>query len=163
MEHLTQSMDELRKSLALPEEFYTTEVRWTDRLFAFSGKYFNFILDEPIPSYDAGFLFSSLTGSIGGFKILPVFGVKWLTPPTEIAILTEINSSRAFEAQLFHFGNKPRTMGAKFFNLENGKYRLTQTGTHASQFELSKMNRTIEITLPVQKLVNIRIAKGAAY
>jgi len=159
LESLTQSMDELRKSFALPEEFYTTEVRWTDRLFAFSGKYFNYILDESIPSYDAGFLFSSLTGSIGGFKILPVFGVRWLTHSTEIAILTETNSSAKFVAHLFHFGNKPRTMGAKFFNLENGKYQLNLTGNQQSQFEISTMNRTTEFTLPVQKLVKLSIDK----
>ncbi len=159
LESLTQSMDELRKSFELPEEFYTTEVRWTDRLFAFSGKYFNYILDESIPSYDAGFLFSSLTGSIGGFKILPVFGVRWLTHSTEIAILTETNSSAKFVAHLFHFGNKPRTMGAKFFNLENGKYQLNLTGNQQSQFEISTMNRTTEFTLPVQKLVKLSIDK----
>ena len=159
LESLTQSMDELRKSFALPEEFYTTEVRWTDRLFAFSGKYFNYILDESIPSYDAGFLFSSLTGSIGGFKILPVFGVRWLTHSTEIAILTETNSSKKFVAHLFHFGNKPRTMGAKFFNLENGKYQLDLTGNQQSQFEISTKNKTTKFTLPVQKLVKLSIDK----
>lgn len=160
MNRLTQSMDALRKSLSLPEEFYTTEVRWTDRLFAFTGKYFNYILDEPIPSFDAGFLFSSLTGSIGGFKILPVFGVRWLTHPTDIAILTDTNSSVKFEARIFHFGNEPRKMGARFYNLENGAYQLNQTGKKPSQVEISAMNRTIEIELPVQKLVKISMVKA---
>jgi hypothetical protein len=159
MDRLTQSMDELRKSLSLPEEFFTTEVRWTDRLFAFTGKYFNYILDEPIPSFNAGFLFSSVTGSIGNFKVLPVFGVRWLTPPTEIAIFTETNTRSKFEAQLFHFGNKPRKMGATFFNLENGFYQLKLTGNQPSQFEITNSNRNIEITLPVQKLVKIKIDK----
>lgn len=159
IERLTQSMNELRNSLTLPEEFYTSEVRWTDRLFAFTGKYFNYILDKPIPSFNPGFLFSSVTGSIGGYKILPVFGVRWLTPPTEIAILTETNSKRKFEAQLFHFGNEPRKMGATFFNLENGFYQLSLTGNKSSQIEITNDNRNIEFTLPVQKLVEIRIEK----
>ncbi|MCK5471497.1 MAG: hypothetical protein KAI99_23390, partial [Cyclobacteriaceae bacterium] len=139
------------------EEFFTTEVRWTDRLFAFTGKYFNYILDEPIPSFNPGFLFSSVTGCIGGFKILPVFGVRWLTHPTEIAILTETNTSNKFEAQLFHFGNEPRKMGAKFFNLENGFYQLNLTGNQSSQFEITNNDRIIEFTLPAQRLVKLEI------
>ncbi len=157
MERLTQSMDVLRKSLTLPEEFFTSEVRWTDRLFAFTGKYFNYILDEPIPSFNPGFLFSSVTGSIGNFKFFPVFGVRWLTPPTEIAILTETNTSNSFEAQLFHFGNEARKMGATFFNLGNGLYQLNLTGNISSQFEITNNNRMIEFTLPAQRLVKLKI------
>ncbi len=156
---LTKSMDTLRMSLSVQEEFFTTEVRWTDRLFSFPDKYHNSILDEPIPSFNAKFLFSSLTGSIGNFKFLPVFGVQWLTNSKEIAILTETNSTQKFEAQLFHFGNKPRKMGVKFFNLENGKYKIEFAGEQTSRIKLEENNRKIEITLPSQKLVNIKLEK----
>ncbi len=157
-EKLGESMVSLKKSLSLPREFYTSEVRWTDRLFAFN-KYFNMILKEPIPNFNANFLFSTLTGSIGNVKVLPAYGAKWLTPPTEIAILTMTNSTQKFEAQLFHFGNKPREMGVKFFNLENGNYKIEFTGEQTSRIKLEENNRKIEITLPSQTLVNIKLEK----
>jgi len=154
---LTKSMDSLRKSLTLPEEFFTTEVRWTDRLFAVNDMYFKHILDKPIPSFNARFLFSSLTGSIGNFKFLPVFGVQWLTHSTEIAILTETNSTHKFVAQMFHFGKEPRKMGAKFFNLENGSYRFYLNDKLQTDVEINENNRIIKFILPSQKLVNLKI------
>ncbi|MDX1285018.1 MAG: hypothetical protein R3182_08405, partial [Draconibacterium sp.] len=156
---LTDSLDNLRKSLSLPETFYTDEVRWTDRLFAVTKKYFNDILDEPLPSFNAGFLFSSLTGSIGNFKFLPVFGVKWLTSPKEIAILTETNATNKFEAQLFHFGEFPRKMGVKFFNLEDGEYRLKLNKKKILDFNLSSSNREIGFTIQPQELVKLTVEK----
>ena len=155
---LTSEMDLQRKSLSLPEEFYTTEVRWTDRLFA-SVRYFNHILDKPLPGLDAGFLFSCLTGSIGNFQILPVYGVKWLTPPTNIAILTEINSTNKFHAQIFHFGNDPRMLKVRFLNLENGKYRWQLTGRKKNSFEITSQNREIDLTIPSQKLCMLKVER----
>ncbi len=159
LEKLTESLSDLRKSLSLPEEYYTTEVRWTDRLFAFTNKYFNYILDEPLPSFDAGFLFSCFTGNIGNFKFLPVFGVKWLTDPKDIAILTEINSIQNFEAQLFHFGNKSRKMGALFYNLENGKYSFKLNGKKQFDFKINNDNNIIKFTVQPQILTLLSIEK----
>lgn len=156
---LTNSMFELKKSLSLPEEFFTTEVRWTDRLFAFNNKYFNDILPEPLPSFSAGFLFSSLSGSIGNFRFLPVFGVKWLTNPKEIAMLTEVNSVDKFEAQLFHFGNKPREMGAEFFNLKEGTYQLKLNGKKKSDFKIEGANRSMKFSIPANTITKITIEK----
>lgn len=151
IDRLTGEMDRQRKSLSLPEEWYTTEVRWTDRLFA-SVKYFNFLLDEPLPGFNAGFLFSCLTGNVGNYQIMPVFGVKWITDQTEIAILTEINSTDNFRAQLYHFGNEPRTMKVRFLNLRNGRYRWSISGGKRIRIDLDKENREIEFILPPQKL-----------
>lgn len=159
IDRLTESMENLRRSLTLPEEFYTTEVRWTDRLFAFNKKYFNYILDEPIPSFKAGFLFSSVTGSIGNLKFMPVFGVRWLTPANDIAILTQTNTQNSFEAQLFHFGDAPRKMGARFFNLEPGEYHLYLSDNKLSIIEIGDNNNNVDFTLPSQKLVRFVLNK----
>jgi hypothetical protein len=156
---LTESLKNLLKSLSLPETFFTTEVRWTDRLFAATKHYFRHTLDENFPSFNAGFLFSSLTGNIGNFKILPVFGVKWITNPNEIAILTETNSTQKFEAQLFHFGEYPRKMGARFYNLEEGNYRLKFTGSKNQEVAISEKNRNIKLIVPKQKLVSLVLEK----
>jgi len=153
---LTSEIDEQRKSLSLPEKYYTTEVRWTDRLFA-SVRYFNFILDQPLPGFNAGFLFSCLTGSVGNYQILPVFGVKWITYPNDIAILTTINSTFRFLAELFHFGNKPRQMKVRFLNLKDGSYKWRLSGREKGIVEISQKNREIEFSLPAQKLCKLTV------
>jgi len=160
MDSLTDSLEKLRESLSLPEEFFTTEVRWTDRLFATTKHYFRHTLDEPIPLFNAEFLFSSLTGNLGNFKILPVFGVKWLTNPKNIAVLTETNSTQKFEAQLFHFGDQPRKMRARFFNLEEGKYKMKMAGSKPEEINISAKNRDVEFVLSSQKLTKLILEKN---
>jgi len=155
---LTAEMDEQRKSFSLPKEFYTTEIRWTDRLFS-SVRYFNLIRKESLPSFDYGFLFSCLTGSIGNHQILPVYGVKWITLPSEIAILTEVNSIEKFQAQLFHFGDKEREMRVRFLNLQNGKYRFQLSGNKKKTFEITQDNREIGFVIPPQKLARLVVEK----
>lgn len=151
IKQLTSAADEQRRSLSLPETFYTGEVRWTDRLFA-SVRYFNYVLDKPLPSFDAGFLFSCLTGSVGNYQIFPVFGVKWMTSPTDMAILTEINSTTKFQAQIFHFGDQPGKIKVRFLNLIDGQYTWRISENQKGIIKISKDNRDIEFTLPSQKL-----------
>ncbi len=159
MDALTASMFQLKKSLSLPEEFYTTEVRWTDRLFATTGKYFDYTLDKPIPSFNGGMLFSGLTGNLGNYKILPVFGVKWLTRSTGIAVLVERNAPETFEAKLYHFGELPRKMGARFYNLEQGTYYLIVDGENVTTVKMSENNRDVMFELPSRKLVQLKIER----
>lgn len=159
MDALTDTMLNLKKSFSLPEEFFTTEVRWTDRLFAASGKYFRYTMDEPIPSFSGTLLFSGLTGNVGNYKILPVFGVKWFTKSTDIAILVETNSPETFEAKLYHFGEKPRKMGARFYNLEEGTYLLSIDGNKAGTIKVSDNSRDAMFELPVQKLVQLKMVQ----
>ena len=158
MQQLTTEMEEQRKAFSLPQEFYTTEIRWTDRLFA-SVRYFNLISEKSIPGFNSGFLFSCLTGSVGNHQILPVFGVKWITSPADIAILTQVNSTEKFQAQLFHFGNKPRSMKVRFLNLQNGNYLWKLTGSKKRIFEIKKENREIEVSIPSQKLCTLIVEK----
>ena len=112
-----------------------------------------------MPTFDAGFLFSCLTGSVGDFKIMPVFGVKWLTAPTDIAILTEINTASEFKAQLYHFSNTSRRMAAKFFNLENGTFNLQITDQDPVVIDLAENGNIIEFAIPAQKLAVFHISK----
>lgn len=151
LEQLTDEIREKRKALTLPVEFYTTEVRWTDRLFS-SNRYFSLILDERFPAFDATFLFSCLTGSLGNYQIQPVVGVKWMTHSSEIAILTEENSIHSFRAMLYHFGSEPRQMGARLLNLAEGKYNWYLSGKKQGTAELTMSNREIRFTIPARKL-----------
>jgi len=90
---------------------------------------------------------------------LPVFGVKLLTSPNDIAILVETNSTESFKAQLFHFGNQSRKMGAEFYNLENGTYTLALNGKRQYQFEIEDKNRKINVEIPQQKLTILTVDK----
>lgn len=156
---MSESLHELKKSLSLPEEFFTTEVRWTDRFFAFTGKYFNYILDKPLPTFDAGFLFLCLTGSIGNFKFLPVFGLQWLTHSKQIAALTITNGKNEYEAQLSHFGGSSRKMGARFFNLEKGNYQVEIDAEISFQKNINENYLEIEFLLSAQKLTTLKLTK----
>jgi hypothetical protein len=158
LQKLTSEMNEQRRSFSLPKEFYTTEVRWTDRLFS-SVRFFNFILKDPLPGFNSGFLFSCLTGNIGNHQVLPVFGVKWLTDPADIAILTEVNSATKFQAQMFHFGNHTRRMKVRFLNLQNGNYRWRLTGKNMGRINIGPNNREMEFSIPPQKLSTLVIEK----
>jgi hypothetical protein len=91
---------------------------------------------------------------------MPVFGVRWLTPPTEIAILTVKNTKRHFEAQLFHFGNNDRKMSAEFFNLETGNYDMYLGDTIISKPVISDKNKSVDVILPSQQLVILRMIKA---
>jgi hypothetical protein len=158
LQKLTSEMNEQRRSFSLPKEFYTTEVRWTDRLFS-SVRFFNFILKDPLPGFNSGFLFSCLTGNIGNHQVLPVFGVKWLTDPADIAILTEVNSATKVQAQMFHFGNHTRRMKVRFLNLQNGNYRWRLTGKNMGRINIGPNNREMEFSIPPQKLSTLVIEK----
>lgn len=155
---LTKEMDNQRKSLSLPAEWYTTEVRWTDRLFS-SVRYMNFILKEPLPNFNAGFLFSCLTGNVGNYQIMPVFGVKWLTEPENIAVLTDENSPERFAARLFHFGDAPRKMKVRFLNLRDGKYRWQIGGDKRNRITIDRENREIEFSIPSKELSYLIVEK----
>ena len=50
-------------------------------------------------------------------------------------------------------------MGARFFNLENGKYQLYLNEKLQSDFEISEVNREVEFVLSPEKLVKLKIEK----
>lgn len=160
VDDLTIQFDQQRKSLSLPIEFYTTEVRWTDRLFLFNV-YFRNIMKESLPSYNSGLLFSCLSGNVGNYKVMPVYGVCWKTHSKDIAIIVNINTSTIFQAKLFHFGSLNRKMGGEFFNLISGRYKISMTNKDTVFVDLNKFNNTIDFTLPPMKeiIIDIRMIR----
>ena len=55
----------------------------------------------------------------------PMNAVRWLTEPREIAALVTDRGRDRFSAELFHFGERPRTMAAELYLLTPGRYTLT--------------------------------------
>lgn len=155
---LTTHFNTLRRSLSLPETFYTTEVRWTDRLFTFVI-FFAYAHGQSPPHFSPIELFASLTGNLGDYKTMPLTGVKWLTNATEIAILVEENTANEFRAKLFHFGNETRKMGGTFYQLGNGTYNIWQDDVKSGEFNITTEERDAFFSIPSRKLCTLRIVR----
>jgi hypothetical protein len=105
-----------------------------------------------------------LTGDIGPPNILTLAGVKWLTPPIDIAIWVSQNREDLFEASLYHFGTQERRLEAKLLRIDvtdaeislecEGALRPTAlSGTETD-------NVALDFSLPSQNLCVLKIARN---
>lgn len=133
-------------ALSINEASYTTEVRWTDRLFRFSRSYADHYAEEPLPRVDTNALYASVTGDLGGASHLPLPAVRWRTHPRDLAVLVT-QTRGGLVAELVHFGEEPRTMGAT----------LTEGGDWALDCGGSGSGTEIEITLPPRELCTLTV------
>ena len=130
------------------------EGRWTDRVFSFHKNYLNYFLDEPIPTFDSDFLFSTLTGNVGNALYFPINAVRWYTPSTDIAILVTRADTQVFQADFYHFGMEDREMEAEFFLLKEGEYEVrireivTKETIFSQRIHLGNKSRKIEMVWP---------------
>jgi len=131
MEPLVAALRENATALRVNLPGYTSEVRYTDRVLRFATLFTaDGIMKRTIPeihSPNPGILYSSATGDPGTPDYFPLNAVRWLTPPRDIAALVTGHSRDGVRAQLFHFGDATRPMGAEFYLLEPGTYVLTLT------------------------------------
>jgi hypothetical protein len=109
-------------------------------------------------------LYATATGDRGAFRVFPLNAVRWLTPPRAIAALVTHSSRERFTAELFHFGQKPRPMGAELYLLAPGRYSyalLDGTSdvalTPRFDFTVTGPRTKIELELPPQKLCVVKI------
>ncbi len=107
-------------ALAHDEVQFTSEVRFTDRIFQFHNKYANNYQDTSIPTLDAKLLYNMVTGDVGDHSIAPLNAVRWHTEAIDIAILVTGQSTDHLSAKLFHFGASARDMGADLWRLTDG-------------------------------------------
>lgn len=113
-------------------EAYTSEMRWTDRVMAFTRNYLNYLLEPAPPAPSPEILYSSATGDPGNPEVFPLNAVRWRTPPRDLAALVTEASRTSFAAELFHFSARPRDMDAELFLLSPGEYELTLTAAGAA-------------------------------
>jgi hypothetical protein len=148
-------------------EGYTDEMRWTDRVMSFTSNYLRYFPGAP-PRPDVSILYSTATGDPGTPGVFPMNRVRWLTSAREIAAMVTDWGEDHLEAELYHFGNSPREMGAEFYLLKPGKYRLELriAGADRTVFE-----RDIEVTgarttggfrLPAGELCRLRMIRKDA-
>jgi hypothetical protein len=75
---------------------YTSEVRWTDRVFRFPSAYLESFLKTPVALPNTRLLYATLTGDPSTWVGCRMAGVRWLTPPKDIAALVTENGPTAF-------------------------------------------------------------------
>jgi len=146
-------------------ERYTSEVRYTDRVLRFPAVFLGDVRladpKFPVRVPDPGLLYSTVTGDPAGLGSFPLNTVRWLTPPREIAALVTDAGPKSFQAELFHFGQAPRPMGAEWYLLSPGKYRLTlATGAeslHTNSVSVSGPRTRVTFELPARKMCRLTL------
>ena len=156
----------LKKAFDHNRARYTSEVRNTDRVFAFDDYYLTYYY-ENVPSARAltSLLGHAVSGEVGSPGYFPMNAVRWLMPPTNLAVLVTGSGADHFAAQVFHFGNQVRTVLAELYLLKKGKYLLRvqdnagKTLT-SSPVDISADNKQIQFQVPPQVLVTVEIKKS---
>ena len=159
------------KAFAYNFERYSSEVRWTDRVLRFPSVFTgNVKLAEPeyeVQRPNTQLLYSTVTGDPGGVGYFPMNAVRWLTPPREIAALVTDAGPKRFAAELFHFGTEPREMGAEFYLLDPGRYRLLVRDPERPKakplqrvaFRVEGARTQAAFTLPPQTLCHVEVRR----
>jgi hypothetical protein len=128
---------------------YTSEVRWTDRVFVFHNRYYKESGERDMTAADTRMLYGSLTGDPGSPLYFPMNAVRWKTVPREFAALVDHTADRAFTARLYHFGQTPRAMSAELYGLAPGEYQVTLTAQGA---ELASSTVSVETSSTIVSL-----------
>jgi hypothetical protein len=158
---LTKSLRRNAEALSINFPGYTEEVRYTDRYVRFPA----FLQrcgwsDEDIQSPNPMLLYASATGDPGDALYFPLNRVRWLTPAFDIAALVTDANEDKFVAQLFHFGSKPRRMGAELYMLNEGVYHYevkSDAGEvfDSGEFTVSGAKQRIHFAVPSKKLCRV--------
>ena len=127
--HLVDGLDRSAAAFRINRTTYMEEVRWTDRQLSFNGNYANDYADPELPRPDLSALYASITGDFGEALYFPMNAVRWRTHARNIGALVTDSGNDSFEAELYHFGEMPRRMGAELYLLDEGDYDLTLTNT----------------------------------
>ncbi|MBC8876485.1 MAG: hypothetical protein H8E44_44215 [Planctomycetes bacterium] len=165
---LAESLRRTAEALAINFPGRTSEVRWTDRVFALARLFGDDMLfPKAIPACnkrpDVSLLYATATGDRGDFLVFPLNAVRWLTEPRDIAALVTDRGNNRLSAELFHFGKSCRTMGAELYLLASGRYTFTlvdragETMTSSTPFTVDGPRARIDFELPPQRLCVLRI------
>jgi len=157
---LAEAMKDNAEALRINIPGYTSEVRYTDRVLRFPTLFAaNGIVHQAVPAIripNPALLYSSVTGDPGTPEYFPMNAARWLTPPRDIAALVHFDKDK-LRAELFHFGEKDRPMGAEFYLLKPGTYVLTVAESGAAkpaqrqEFAVTGPRTRVAFTLPARK------------
>ena len=117
---MLEGLDRSAAAFRINRASYREEVRWTDRQLSFNRNYANHYADPKLPTPHLSSLYGSVTGDYGDPLYFPMNAVRWQTGPRDIAALVTDSGPDTFDAELYHFGEASRAMGAEFCMLEKG-------------------------------------------
>ncbi len=166
---LVKSLRGTAEALAINFPGRTSEVRWTDRVFAFARMFGeDMLFRKAVPACnkrpDLNLLFATATGDRGYFLVFPLNRVRWLTEPRSIAALVTDQGPRRLGAELFHFGRSPRAMGAELYLLRPGAYTLSLVDESGSDLTAPKPvsvegpRTRVRFEIPARKRCRLRVA-----
>lgn len=163
---LARALGDAATAFSYNFERYTSEVRYTDRVLRFPAVFQGEVrLAEPkfpVRTPDPELLYSTVTGDPGSSGSFPLNAVRWQTPPREIAALVTRSDRCRFDAELFHFGEVPRPMGAELYLLEPGQYRLALTSGENTLEEatvaVSGPRMQVKFTLPSRQVCRFTLS-----
>jgi hypothetical protein len=169
---LAKALRRTAEALAVNFPGRTSEVRWTDRVFAFARLFGqDMLFPEAVPACnkrpDLKLLYASATGDRGNFLVFPLNRVRWLTEPRDVAALVTHGAPDRFRAELFHFGESPRSMGAELYLLKPGRYTLAvvdETGAELgapTPVSIDGPRARVSFTIPPRKLCRLRLVRRA--
>ena len=168
---LTAALQNNAKALRVNFPGYTSEVRYTDRVLRFPAIFRgNGIYPAANPTIhqpNTNLLYTTLTGDPGDAGYFPINAVRWMTPPRDIAALVTETGRDRFQADLYHFGEKPLDMSAVFYLLDPGTYtfQLVPKGKNTNKEKTVKeiivanANTPIAFQLPPKTLCILDIRR----
>jgi len=109
---------------------YTTEVRFTDRLFKLHSRFINETAARPEPKTRV--LYQTVTGDVTDGAYGPMPAVRWQTHPRDIAIFVTASSPEALSAEIFLFDPSDRAFSAQLYRIDEGTWTLTCPDTEHS-------------------------------
>lgn len=169
---LTAALRRTAGALAVNFPGYTSEVRFTDRVFTFPRLFGEDMLFREAKAGmdqrpDTNLLYSSATGDRGSLEFFPLNAVRWLTPPRGIAALVTQSGREGLSAELFHFGHEPRKMGAEFYLLAPGSYEVRLIDSEGDaigspqRLEVDGPRSRIDFELPPAKLCRLEVDEAS--
>lgn len=162
---LTEQLKSAADAFAQNREAFTSEVRWTDRLFRLTPGYLNRYQNPPYALPNTQLIYNAATGSVSTWAGCRLGAVRWHTSPTDIAALVTQATPKTFAAELYHFGDKDREFEAELLLLPPGNYQVqVSTQENGVERELSKSTLAvtehsgrIRLVVPSKRVVSIRV------
>jgi hypothetical protein len=158
---LLESLQSSAAALQFNREAFTSEVRFTDRLVAFHGRYWDLQSAEPAPRLDTHLLYSVLTGDLGDPFYAPLPSVRWGADPRAFAGRVLVGEEDEFVAEVFSLEAEEATVELQLLRLVSGTYTWTLScGEDVSTESLEVVSSgvaALELMLPSGSLCTVRI------
>jgi hypothetical protein len=150
-DRFTSELDHLSDAFRFNKAVYTTEVRHTDRVFAFPDYYLAYYYDFSSARRLAGLLYQSVTGDPGHRSYFPLEAVSWKSNVGDLASVVLMNRVDFLLIHIFNFTEKnSHVIRTKM--LQTGNYSLevrdpASSDVHAFEVFIQGSGSEVELQL----------------